>query len=53
MVYEDAINENKNTDKSIMIQVLKVGAMTTMDYKENRVRLFVDKNGIVKRVSSG
>jgi len=53
MDYEDAINEIKNTEKFLMVQVLKVGAMTTMDYKENRVRLFVDKNGIVKRVSSG
>ena len=53
MDYEDAINEIKNTDKFLMVQVLKVGAMSTMDYKENRVKLFVNKNGIVERVSSG
>ena len=53
MDYEDAINEIKNTEKFLMVQVLKVGAMTTMDYKENRVRLFVNKNGIAEGVSSG
>ena len=53
MDYEDAINEIKNTDKFLMVQVLKVDAMSTMDYKENRVKLFVNKNGIVERVSSG
>ena len=53
MNYEDAINLIENTDKYLMVQVLKVGAMSTMDYKANRVKLFVNKKGIVERVSSG
>ena len=53
MNYEDAINLIENTDKYLMVQVLKVGAMSTMDYKANRVKLFVNKKGIVERASSG
>ena len=30
MDYEDAINKIKNTDKFLIVQVLKVGAMSTI-----------------------
>lgn len=49
MTGEDAKEEIKNVDPSLEVQVLPEDSMVTMDYRTDRVRIFVDSDGKVVR----
>ncbi len=47
MTGEDAQKEIKNADSSLEVEILPEDSMMTMDFREDRVRIMVDANGIV------
>ena len=49
MTGEDAKKEIKDVDPSLEVQVLAEDSMVTMDYRTDRVRIFVDADGKVVR----
>jgi hypothetical protein len=49
MTGEAAKNEIKDVDPSLEVHVLPEDSMVTMDYREDRVRIFVDADGKVVR----
>ena len=51
ILVEDIINEIKSLE-SYSIDVIPAGSMVTMDYRENRLRVFIE-NGIFKGVKKG
>jgi hypothetical protein len=46
---DDAVTAIKNERPELTVQKLNEGAMVTMDFKLDRVRVFVDTNGNVAR----
>ena len=44
---EEAKEEIHNVDPSVQIDIIPEGSMVTMDYNEDRVRIFVNKDGVV------
>ena len=49
MTGEEAKLEISNVDLTLQIEILPEDAMMTMDYREDRVRIFVDADGNVVR----
>ncbi len=47
MTGEDAQKEINKADSSLEVQILPPDSMMTMDFREDRVRIMVDANGIV------
>ena len=47
MTGEDAQKEINDADSSLEVQILPEDSMMTMDFREDRVRIMVDANGIV------